>query len=147
MGRAIGAVIAGYIAMAAVIFVAFTAAYAAMGADGAFRPGTYEVSTLWLVVSLAVSFGAAVVGGLVCAAIARTATPPKVLAAVVVVLGLASALPTLTRGDAEPKARSGGVSNSEAMRNAEQPVAVALALPFIGALGVLAGAALRRRPQ
>jgi hypothetical protein len=40
-----------------------------------------------------VSLGAAVAGGFVCSAIARAATLAKVLAALVVVLGLASALP------------------------------------------------------
>jgi hypothetical protein len=52
MGRAIGGMVLGYVVMAAIIFVAFTAAYAAMGADGAFKPGTtrsrrYGWSSAW----------------------------------------------------------------------------------------------------
>lgn len=51
MGRNILAVIAGYFAMAVILFVIFTAAYFGMGADRAFKETSYDVSTLWVAVS------------------------------------------------------------------------------------------------
>ena len=72
MGRAIVSVVLGYVMMAATVFFTFTAAYLIMGADGSFKPGTYEVSALWLIVSFVLSFVAAVLGGYVCALIAKS---------------------------------------------------------------------------
>ncbi len=144
MGRAIGSVILGYVVMAVAIMIAFTLAWVALGADGSFAPGTYEVSVVWIVMSIVVGLLAAILGGFVCAAIARSATPPKVLAAIVLVLGLALAIPELG-GDRTPAARPAEVSMSEANRNAEQPVWVLLLNPLIGAVGVVVGARLKSR--
>jgi hypothetical protein len=72
MLRAAGSVVVGYLVMFVVVFATFTVAYLAMGTEGAFRPGTYDVTALWLIVSLLLSFVAATVGGLVCATIARS---------------------------------------------------------------------------
>ena len=63
MWRAILSVIAGYLAMFLFVFVSFSAAYLTMGTEGAFQPGSYEVSGLWLAVSFVLSLGAAVGGG------------------------------------------------------------------------------------
>ncbi|CAN5740350.1 hypothetical protein BH23PLA1_BH23PLA1_39530 [soil metagenome] len=148
MGRAILSVIAGYLTMAVLVFVMFTAAYLALGADRAFRPGSYEVSGSWLVLSFVVSLGAAIAGGAVCAAIARrNAMAPKALAAIVLVLGFLSAVPTVqARGEPLPE-RTAAVGNTEAMMNARMPVWVALSNPIIGVLGVIAGSRLVQRPR
>ena len=55
MLRTILGVILGYVAMAVLIFLTFTLAYLTMGSEGAFQPGTYEVTALWLVVSFVLS--------------------------------------------------------------------------------------------
>ena len=62
---------------------------------------------LWKVVSFALGVGAAVLGGYVCAWIARTATPPKVLAGLVLVIGLLSAVPVLMAATTPAEARTG----------------------------------------
>ncbi len=139
MLRTIGAVVLGYLAMALVVFVALSGAYLAVGADGAFRPGVYEVSALWIGISLVVGFGAALLGGVVARKVAGGARGPRVLAAVVFVLGLATAAPAL-RGDAGAAApRTGEVGNIEAMQSARTPLVVLLLNPLIGAAGVLVG--------
>jgi hypothetical protein len=98
---------------------------------------------LWVVVSIVLSLFAAVAGGLVCAIVAKSPWGPKALAALVIVLGLALAVPVLTAGP--PTATRGPeVSNTEAMMNARQPVWLALVNPFIGAIGVLLGARFKR---
>src|SRR5262245_36344681 len=115
MGRAILSVVVGYVAMFAAIFLTFSGLYLLLGQDLSFRPGTYEPSVLWTGVSFALGVGAAVLGGYVCARIARTATPPKVLAGVVLVIGLLSALPVLKAADTPAEERTGDVGNRDAM--------------------------------
>jgi len=144
MARAIGSVVLGYVVMAVAVFATFSIAYLVLGPDGSFKPGTYQVSGLWLVVSIVLSFAAAVVGGCVCAAVARTPTPPKVLAGIVLVLGLVLAIPAMMRESGEPVPRPESVGNVEAMQNAEQPLWITLLNPLIGAAGVMVGARRRK---
>jgi hypothetical protein len=144
MARTVVGVILGYVVMAVVVFCGLTAAYLAMGADGAFRPGTYEVSGLWIAISFIVGLAAAISGGWVCAAAATEARAPMILAAVVFVLGLAVAIPALTAPSSLPKPRLGDVPNLEAMANAHTPVWIALLNPFVGAAGVIVGGRLKR---
>lgn len=144
MGRAIVSVVLGYVAMFATIFLAFSGLYLLMGQDLSFRPGSYEPSVLWTVVSFALGAGAAALGGYVCARIARAATPPKVLAGLVLAIGLLSAIPVLMAAATPAEARAGEVGNLDAMMKAKQPAWVAVANPFVGLAGVLLGARLRR---
>ena len=146
MGRAISSVVIGYVVMFAAIFLAFSGLYLLMGQDLSFRPGSYEPSMLWTVVSFALGVGAAVLGGSVCAWIARTATPPKVLAGVVLVIGVLSAIPVLMAAATPAETRAGEVGNLDAMMKAKQPAWVAVANPLVGLAGVLLGARLRRPP-
>lgn len=148
MLRSIGGVILGYITMALLIFLTFSAAYLLMGTSGAFKPDTYEVSTLWLLTSFLLSIVAAVVGGYICAAIARGGRAPVALAVLVIVLGVLAAVPALraANGGRDRLTRPAEVSNMEAMQNAVTPGWVALLNPFLGAAGVIFGARLRRRP-
>jgi hypothetical protein len=144
MGRALKIAVIGYVAMFATIFLTFSGLYPALGQELSFQPGSYEPSMLWMVVSFALGVGAAVLGGYVCAWIARTATPPKVLAGVVLVIGLLSAVPVLMAASTPAEARTGEVGNLDAMMKAKQPAWVAVANPFVGLVGVLLGARLRR---
>jgi len=140
----IGGVILGYVVMAALIFATFTGAYLAMGTEAAFRPMTYEPSNLWIFVSFILGFAAAVAGGWVCAAVARDGRVPWILALLVLLLGLALALPALRRSPpTEP--RLGNVPNMEAMMKAYTPAWIALLNPVIGAAGALVGGRLRRQ--
>ena len=144
MGRAIVSVVVGYVAMFAALFLAFSGLYLILGQELSFQPSSYEPSMLWTAVSFALGILAAVLGGYVCARIARTATPPKVLAGVVLVIGLVSAVPVLMAAATPAEARTGEVGNLDAMMKAKQPAWVAVANPFVGLAGVLLGARLRR---
>ena len=46
--------VVGYVATFVCMFIAFSCVYLAMGADRAFTAGTFQVSTLWIVISLAI---------------------------------------------------------------------------------------------
>jgi hypothetical protein len=148
MGRTVVSVIAGYVTMFVFVFVMFTVAYLALGADRAFKPGTYDVSGAWIVVSIIVGLVAAVLGGAVCATIAKNPKAPVFLAVVVVILGVLFALPTLMSPDSgPPEIRTGDVGNTEAMSNARSPTWMNLLNPVLGAVGVLIGGRMRRRPH
>ncbi len=145
MARVIGGVILGYLVMAAFIFATFTGMYLAMGADRAFRPGTFEVSIGWIAGSLVLSVVAAMIGGWVCGAVAKSATAVSALAIVVLLLGVMSALMEgQKRTGAAAAFREGAVGNVDAMNQAVQPVWFSWLLPALGAGGVLLGG--RKRP-
>lgn len=137
--KAVGSVVLGYLVLAILLAVALTAAYLAMGADRAFRPASYEVSPLWLLVWFIISLAAAVVGGVVCRVTSRSPRAVISLGIVVLALGVLSALAPRPE-NTEP--RSAEVSSVDAMMMAEQPPAVLWSTPVIGMAGVLLGGLL-----
>lgn len=145
MGRAIASVVSGYVVMALIVFGTFTVAYLLMGADRAYQPGTYDVSSLWIAVSIALSALAAIAGGRIAGVIARTATPPKVLAALVLVVGLVMAYADAGRMASAPNVRDAAPSFMDAAQASRQPVWLLYLNPLIGAAGVLIGAGMGRK--
>ncbi len=145
MGRAIAAVVVGYVFMALVVFASLTAAYIALGTEGAFQPGSYEISTTWIAVGIAVGLVAGILGGLVCALVARSGLPPKALAVLVLALGIVFALPVATGAKEDPGPRPGDVALFDAIQKAQPPAWVVFLNPVIGVVGVLIGAGLRKR--
>jgi amino acid transporter len=139
MGRVIGAVVLGYIAIFVVVFVGLSAFYLALGLGRAFQPGTFEISPLWIMVSLVVGFAAAFLGGRIALRVARGVKGPRALALVVVVLGIALALPVLLGTPPELGPRPEDMGPLDAMQQAQTPLVAALLNPLVGALGVLLG--------
>lgn len=135
-------VIIGYAVMFVFIMVTFGAAYFALGTDGAFQPGTYDVTFLWVVIMIILGFIAAVVGGVVCKAISKNQNAVLALVAVVIVLGIISAIPSLSHEAGAP--RPADVDSMTAMQNAQQPVWFAFLNPLIGAAGVMVGGRLKQ---
>ena len=148
MVRKIMGVIAGYVEMIAFVFISFSVLYLILGPEGSFEAGTYEVSPVWIAMSIILGLIAAVLGGYVCKLIARSKKPAIVLAGVVWLLSIIMAIPSLGATEEEIiKKRSTDVSNGEAMQNAKQPVALLLLNPFIGVLGVLGGSKLYKNKK
>ena len=86
-----------------------------------------------------------IVGGLICAAIAKGGKAPTVLAIVVFVLGLLLAIPSvMAHKQNAGLVRYGNVSQMEAMQKANEPIWVPFRFPIIGAAGVLLGGKIRR---
>lgn len=145
MLKAILGVILGYILMTVIVFGCFTAAWFILGADGSFKPGVWDASTTWLIMSFVVGFVAAAVGGMVCAAVAgKGSTAPMVFAGVVLVLGYVMAIPAMGK-ERNTGPRPAEITMTEAMTGSQQPTIAYLLNPLIGAVGVAAGASLRRR--
>ena len=144
MLRAILAVIISYVLMFVFVFLAFTGMYFVLGANGAFKPGSFAASNRWIAIAFVVNFVVAVIGGLICAAIAKGGKAPIALAAVVFVLGLLLAIPSLMVQKADA-VRVGDVPMFEAMQKAKEPPWVPLTFPILGAIGVLIGGKLKRQ--
>ena len=119
MPRSIGAVAVGYLVMFVLVFASFSGAYLAIGADGAFQPGTYQVSILWIVVSIVLGIVAALAGGFVCATIAPG-------------------------GKAPMESWIWDVPHMEELMMGRSNVRVDFLKPALGAAGALAGAKLRK---
>jgi hypothetical protein len=149
MLRTVGSVILGYIVIAAFVLLSFSLVYVAMGPDRAYQPGTYEVSALWVVVSIVLSFIAAVLGGWACVLVARTQLGPQILAAAILVFGLVLAVMQLGSAPADlPTVRDASVGVMEAMRNSRNPTWINFVTPLVAVVGILAGARLvGRKPD
>ena len=145
MGRNIAGVVTGYVVMFIVVMTTFTVAYVVLGAERSFKPGSYEVTGTWIVVSTVLSVAAAILGGFVAAKVGKGRRAASLLAVVVVVLGVILAIPTL---DAPPtdEPRTGEVGNADAMMKAQQPPAIGFLNPVLGALGVVIGGGLKKSP-
>ncbi|HEU5180509.1 MAG TPA: hypothetical protein VFW45_06940 [Candidatus Polarisedimenticolia bacterium] len=144
MLRAIGGTIVGYLVIVVIIMATFTGLYFLMGADRSFREGTYVPSLSWILVTFVLSLLAAMAGGWVSVAVGKSAKAATLLATMVFVLGMALAVLSLNEPPLENPVRSGDVSNFEAMKRAKEPSWVAFTNPILGAIGVVAGARLRK---
>lgn len=147
MVRYILGIVTGYISIVVFIFITFTLLYWLLGADGAFTPGTYNVSMTWIIFSLVLGFIGAVIGGYIAVKIAKHFNAGLILAAVVFILGVIMAIPALNM-DEEKKniMRDSSVSNMEAMQKAQQPEFILIINPLLGAIGAIAGAMILRKP-
>lgn len=147
MLRIIGGVVLGYVSMAAVVFAGLTGAYLALGADRAFQSGLYDVSAVWVAISLVVGLGAALLGGWVARRVSRTARGPWLLAGLIVVLGAGLAVAALLGEPAATGARTGALGPFDAMQQATTPIWVMLLNPVVGAIGALVGGGAMGAPQ
>jgi hypothetical protein len=146
MVRSVLGVIVAYILMFILQVAAFMTIYTLMGANWSFKPASYQASTRWTAMQFAVILVTAIIGGLICAAIAKGGRSPLALAAVVLVLGFLLALSATALRPADTnEVRTGNAPNMEAMSKARHPVWVVFLGPVIAAVGVVIGGKLKRR--
>ena len=146
MARSIIAVIASYIAMFVLAFIGFTCAYLIVGSDVAFKPGIYEASTSWIGIAFVINIVVAIIGGFICALIAKGGRAPLVLATVAVALGLAVAIADMNKGKKNAgMVRTASTPGMEAVQKAYWPVWVPFTFPLTSAIGILIGGKLKRR--
>lgn len=139
--RNVGGAVLGWVVMVGAIFLLFAVLWMALGADGAFEPGSWEVSGTWQAGSIVAGLLAAVAGGLVCTWVAADQRGLLMLIVLVVVLGVAVAL-----GDVPPAegVRPPDVGMIEATNSAREPKWLAWLNPVLGAVGAFAGSRLVR---
>lgn len=137
MGRKIASVIGAYLVTAIVIVVVMNGAYAILGSEAAYKPGSYEVSMTWNVLTLVLGFAAAFVGSMACYAISYSRRALIWFGVLLLVLGVVYAYPTIGV-DPPTDVRSGAVPVMEAMLESWQPAWVGLMNPVVGILGIVA---------
>ncbi len=143
MLRNILAAVAGYLVTAIGLTILMAGAWAVLGVDGAFQPGSYEVSSTWIYASIILSVVAAVVGGFVCKAIGRTDLAVNILIGIILVVGVIAAFYQMGVEPAD-SARPESVPMLEAMSNGIQPVWLSWLNPILGAVGVWYGGRLKK---
>jgi hypothetical protein len=145
MLKSILGVVVGYLVMAFVAFAAYTAAYLGLGTDRVFEADTFALSGMWIGLMIAITFIAGLIGGLTCAAISKSRTTGLVFALIVFVLSLVFAVPNIMK-DHTPVARTGDVSNLEAMQKAQPPAWLCVLNPFLAGAAVLMGTRMKKSP-
>ena len=87
-----------------------------------------------------------IIGGLICALIAKGGRAPLALAIIVIVLGFVVAVLDMNKGKLNAgMVRTAGTPQMEAIQKAFWPVWVPFTFPITGAIGVLIGGRLKRR--
>jgi hypothetical protein len=146
VGKVIAGAIAGYVVMFVAVFLLMTLGWMALGAGGSFQPGSWETTSVWVVVTLVVDVVAALGGGYVAMLIAKRPLGPQLLAGLVVVLGLLMSIPMFTAGTPALGPRPDVVTMMDAMSKAQQPLWLVIANPILGAVFALVGGRLRKGP-
>ena len=140
MGRVIGAVIAAYVAMMAIIFVLATGMWMVLGPSGSFQAGSWRTSGLWIAGSGVCGLVAAIPASRLASIIAQgDRRALQGFALLILALGFLFAIPVVTRTTGTIAGRPDLVSMQEAMSKAAQPIWLALILPVLGVIGAVVG--------
>jgi hypothetical protein len=145
MGRTIAGIFVGLVVMLAVTFVGLAGLWTALGAEGAFEPGTWMTSTRWNAFGAVASFAAALAGGFACTRIARGGSAAKFLAVIVLVLGLGPLAQAMKSVGSVAPERPAGTDMVAALENARMPLWNAILNPLIGVVGIVIGG--RKKPK
>ncbi len=141
MVRNIIGVVVGYVAIFLAVFITYSLAFFVLGVDGSYQEGSYNVSGIWIIVSLILSFVSAAVGGYVCKVIAKQDQAVKILAVVALVLGFVMAYSEASKVH-EDLSRPDEVAVMEAMMKSVQPPWVGFVVTLIQVGGILYGGRL-----
>ena len=145
MLKSILAIIVSYIAMFVICMAIFTGLYFALGVERVFQTDSYEVSILWIVLTLVIGFLVSMFSGYLCAAISKSWRTCQVFALIVFLLSLIQCWSALKRNPEAPNTRAGEVGMFEAMTLAVSPFWLHLVNPVLCGAGVLIGARMKRR--
>jgi hypothetical protein len=145
MLKSILAISVSYIVMFVLFMAAVTSLFFALGVERVFQPDSYEISTLWIVVTLALGLLATMFAGYVCAAISKSWRTCQILALIVFLLTLIQCFFDLRRNQDAPNVRAGEVGYADAFRLAVTPFWLHFVNPIISGAGVLIGARMKRR--
>ena len=146
MLKSILAIIVSYIAMLVIFMAIFTCLYFMLGVERVFRADSYEVSMLWIVLTLIIGFVVSMFSGYLCAAISKSWRTCQVFALIVFLLALIHCFSALRRNNPDaPNTRAGEVGMFDAMSLAIMPLWLHFVNPIISGAGVLIGACMKRR--
>jgi hypothetical protein len=145
MLKNIVAVIVSYIVMMLLFSLAFAALYVGLGVERVFQPDSYEISTLWLVLSIVGSFFVALLAGWLCVAISKSFRVGQIFALIVLVGSAIMCVSAFYREPDGPHVRAGEVGFFDGMERGVSPRWLHAVNPVLTAAGALAGARMKRR--
>lgn len=143
MLRIIGGIIVGWLVSGIIVAAVFVLTGLALRTDGTFQPNSYWTTNTFNILVLAGGTIAAVVGGLVCAMIARNHNAAFALAAIVMAIGIGSAVMNMNKPD--PPVRTGEITIEDIQKHGKEPTWFAFSSPILAGLGIVIGSGLRRR--
>jgi hypothetical protein len=147
MIRSILAAVAGYAALVVVVVAGIGLTWAVVGGSGAFAGEGPEPSAMWMVANLVSGFLAAFAGGWVARKIGRSQQAVKILAGLIILLGIITAI-TAEAAFAKRKKIDTPVAEMsfmEAGQHARQPGWYNWIIPLVGVAGVWIGG--REKPE
>lgn len=147
MTRKLLGAVAGYLVFFFSLYLLFTAFSVVLGPDRLFHPGNYDPSMLWIIGAFVLGVIAAAIGGYVAALIGKSGAV-KIMAGFVVLIG-AFVFVQLFKENRAVETRTVDLPTLDAMFKAREPLWVAAVNPFLVAIAVFAGGALRKdnRPR
>lgn len=145
MLKSILAIIVSYVAMFVLFMAVFTGLYFALGIERVFQTDSYEVSILWIIVTLIGAFLGTMFAGYLCFAISQSWRTCQVFALIVFLLALVQCFSALKRNPDAPNVRAGEVGYLDAIGLAVTPLWLHFVNPLVSGAGVLLGARMKRR--
>ncbi|HKP03240.1 MAG TPA: hypothetical protein VJU77_07710 [Chthoniobacterales bacterium] len=145
MLKSIIAIIVSYIVMFAVFMAIFTCLYFLLGVERVFQTDSYEVSMMWIVLTLVIGFIVSMFSGYLCAAISKSWRTCQIFALIVFLLALIQCFSALKRNPDAPNVRAGEVGMFDAMSLAVTPLWLHFVNPILSGAAVLLGARMKRR--
>jgi len=145
MLKSIVAIIVSYIVMFVLFMAIFVGCYFALGVERVFQPDSYEVSTLWIILTLVIALLVTMFAGYLCAAISKNWRACQVFALIVFLLALWQCFTGMKRDSEGPNVRAGDVTYLEAISHAVTPMWLHFVNPIVNGAGILLGARMKRR--
>ena len=146
MLKSIIAIIVSYVVGSLVFFALVTGLFFLLGVERVFEPDSYEVSSIWVALTLIVSLLGAMVTGYVCLSISHSWRTVQVLALLVLMFTSISCIVQMRRINPDaPNIRAGDVDYFNAFKLGVPPRWLAFVNPIVGCMGVLIGGRIKRR--
>lgn len=147
MLRAILGVIVGFFVALGVVEGGNAAIWKVFGADALFKDAVWDVTFIWIILSIVIYVVAGLFGGGVCEVVAAKGTRAAiVLAGVVLIIGSLEAKNAEKIVDAQGQTvRQVEVTRFDSMQYAKIPTLARFGNPLVAAIGMLVGAEVIRR--
>jgi hypothetical protein len=142
MARTILSVVGSLLLLNLIAVGILAGAWTVLGAEGVFRPGSWETTGGWVAVMLGATVVASVIAGAACRVLAAQANAPIHLVIIVLLTGLLSAANPRPPAPAGAADRPADVRMMEAMNAARPPSWFLWTNALIGPVGVLIGGTL-----
>jgi len=143
MLRIIAGIIVGWIVMGVLVMATFAITIFVLGWEHTLQPDSYWTTDTFNMIVLAGGFVAAIVGGVVCKAIAGTSNATFALVAIILAFGIGSAIMNMNKPDPPP--RTGDPTMQDIMTHGKEPTWFAFTKVVIAAAGLLIGSSLVSR--